>query len=69
MFMVHVWQADGRFTPLPQPCIDVGVERERNLMVLQGVGFVFETDVFAWIVQEIRSPASARNTFKVFRSS
>jgi alanyl-tRNA synthetase len=46
VFMAYEKLPDGRFAPLAQRNVDVGVGLERNLMVLQGVGSAFETDLF-----------------------
>jgi len=46
VFMQFDQQADGTQVPLPKPSIDTGAGLERVLMVLQGVGSVWETDEF-----------------------
>jgi alanyl-tRNA synthetase len=41
---------DGRLEPLERPSVDTGMGLERLLMVTQGVGSVYETDLFApWL--------------------
>ncbi|NNC78656.1 MAG: alanine--tRNA ligase [Acidimicrobiales bacterium] len=46
VFMQFDQHADGTQVPLPKPSIDTGAGLERVLMVLQGVGSVWETDEF-----------------------
>ncbi|MSP13287.1 MAG: alanine--tRNA ligase [Chloroflexi bacterium] len=46
VFMAYEKLSDGRFVPLAQRNVDVGIGLERNLMLLQGSDSVFETDLF-----------------------
>ena len=46
VFMSYELHEDGSLTPLPSNNIDTGLGLERMAAVLQGVGSVFETDVF-----------------------
>ncbi|HUY64466.1 MAG TPA: alanine--tRNA ligase [Acidimicrobiales bacterium] len=46
VFMQYNRQADGTLADLPGKSIDTGAGLERILPVLQGVGSIFETDVF-----------------------
>ena len=51
-------QRDGTLTPLPNPGIDTGMGIERLAVVVQGRSSIFETDVFAPLVQMILDNAS-----------
>jgi alanyl-tRNA synthetase len=46
VFMQFDQQPDGTRVPLPKPSIDTGAGLERNLMVAQDKGTIFDTDVF-----------------------
>jgi alanyl-tRNA synthetase len=50
VFMSYELHEDGSVTPLPANNIDTGLGLERMAAVLQGVGSVFETDVFRPLV-------------------
>lgn len=65
VFLAYDKRSDGSYAPLTQRNIDVGIGLERNLMVIQGVGSAFETDVFAPIVEAILSQARTEDPFAV----
>ena len=46
--------AEGRYEPLKQRNIDVGLGLERTLYIVQGTENIYTTDLFASIVQSIR---------------
>jgi alanyl-tRNA synthetase len=52
VFMEYFKEADGSQRPLPKKNIDTGMGLERIAMILQGVGSVFETDLFAPILEQ-----------------
>ena len=53
VFLQYNKTAEGRYEPLQQPSIDVGLGLERILCVLQGTEDVYTTDLFAPIVDRI----------------
>ena len=63
VFMAYEQRADGSYGPLQQRNVDVGVGLERNLMVLQGVGSAFETDLFQPIMAALGSVALRPSPF------
>ena len=52
-------QADGSFIPLAQKNVDTGMGLERTVAMLNGYGTVYETDVFAPIIQLLKSKTTA----------
>jgi len=46
-------QADGSLEPLPRPGIDTGMGLERLALIMQEKSSIFETDVFAPLVEEV----------------
>ena len=55
VFMQYEQQADGSRTDLPRPSIDTGMGLERMASILQGVGSVFETDLFRHLIDAAAS--------------
>src|SRR3989441_5774829 len=53
VFMQYNKTAEGRYEPLKQRNIDVGIGLERTLCVLQGISDVYSTDLFTPIVERI----------------
>ena len=53
VFLQYNKTAEGRYDPLKQRNIDVGIGLERTLCVLQGTSDVYTTDLFMPIVQRI----------------
>ena len=50
-------QADGTLQPLPNPGIDTGMGIERLALILQGRSTIFETDLFAPLVDSVLAHA------------
>lgn len=63
VFIQYDKQADGSFQPLALRSIDVGVGLERNLMVLQGVDSVYDTDLFQPLMRAIGERARSHDLF------
>jgi len=53
-------QADGSLQPLPRPGIDTGMGLERLSLIMQGRRSIFETDVFAPLVEEVMGQSERR---------
>ena len=60
VFMQYNQLATGEMVPLPKPSIDTGAGLERNLVVLQGVDSVWETDVMVPLIDEAQRETGAR---------
>jgi len=46
VFMQYDRDGSGAMTPLPRPCVDTGAGLERMSAVLQGVSWIYDTDLF-----------------------
>ncbi len=53
VFMEYNKTADGKYEPLAQKNVDTGMGLDRTIAILQGVGSVYETDVFAPVIKAI----------------
>lgn len=53
VFMQYQKLADGSFVPLDRKCVDTGMGIERTVAMLQHKGSVYETEVFASVIEEI----------------
>jgi alanyl-tRNA synthetase len=60
VFMQFDQTAPGERTPLPRPSIDTGMGLERMACVLQGVGSVFETDLFRTLIAATEEVVGAK---------
>lgn len=60
VFMEFYKELDGTQRPLPRKNIDTGMGLERISLILQGVGSVFETDLFYPILTEAATIAGVR---------
>ena len=60
VFMQFDQTAPGERTPLPKPSIDTGMGLERMACVLQGVGSVFETDLFRNLISATEDVVGAK---------
>ncbi|MFN2132156.1 MAG: alanine--tRNA ligase [Anaerolineae bacterium] len=65
VFMQYDKRADGTFGPLAQRNVDTGMGLERTLALLEGVPSLYQTELFAPIVEQIRSLARAPEPFAV----
>jgi alanyl-tRNA synthetase len=67
VFMQFNRDATGKMTPLPKPSIDTGAGLERLAVVVQGVQWTYETDLFGAILrraQELSGVALGRDSEK-----
>ena len=53
VFMQYNKTAEGKYEPLSQKNVDTGMGLERTLKTMQGVGSVYEIDIFQSIISEI----------------
>ena len=53
VFMQYYQDTQGERTPLPAPGIDTGMGLERTAVVLQGKNNIYETDLFAPIIDKV----------------
>lgn len=60
VFMQYDQDKDGKRTPLPSPCVDTGMGIERTSAVLQGKTTVYETDLFAPLIEKISALAGKK---------
>jgi alanyl-tRNA synthetase len=65
VFMQYDKRADGTFGPLAQRNVDTGMGLERTLALLEGVPSLYQTELFAPIVEQIRSLARDPELFAV----
>ncbi|CAA9381240.1 MAG: Alanyl-tRNA synthetase, partial [uncultured Chloroflexia bacterium] len=65
VFLQYDLQPDGIYTRLGQRNVDMGMGLERMLTVLQGVPTIYDTDLFAPIVEHIHARATAPQEFAV----
>ncbi|MDZ7586563.1 MAG: alanine--tRNA ligase-related protein, partial [Patescibacteria group bacterium] len=62
VFMMYNRLPDGSFETLSAKSVDAGAGLERFAMVLQGVGSVYETDIFKGLMEDINALAEVRHT-------
>jgi alanyl-tRNA synthetase len=65
VFMQYDKQADGTYTQLAARNVDTGMGLERTLAILQGAPTLYETELFAPLVDRISSLATSPNPFAV----
>ncbi len=61
VFMEFNKTADGKYERLKKPNVDTGMGLERTTVVMQGKNNVFETDIFAPVIAEIKKLARNYN--------
>ncbi len=72
VFMQYNKREDGTYEPLRQHNVDTGMGVERTIAMLQGVGTVYETELFAPVLAHIadlcgRAPDQDADTTRAFR--
>lgn len=60
VFMQYNKAEDGTFSPLKRKCVDTGMGVERTVAMLQGKKSVYDTEVFASIIQSIEELAGVK---------
>ncbi|MBM4164520.1 MAG: alanine--tRNA ligase [Lentisphaerae bacterium] len=60
VFMQYNKTADGRYEPLKQNNVDTGMGVERTICMMNGCQTVYETELFAPLMAQIRALATAR---------
>ena len=60
VFMQYNKAEDGSFSPLKRKCVDTGMGVERTVAMLQGKKSVYDTEVFASIIQSIEELAGVK---------
>jgi alanyl-tRNA synthetase len=66
--LVEIWnnvfiefdRRDGRYLPLPRPCVDTGMGLERTLLAIEGVSSVYETSALAPLVHALDTGTDQR---------
>ena len=61
VFMQYLQTADGKYLPLPFNSVDTGSGIERLVMTLNGLDSVYETEVYAPIIDFVRNNCAAPN--------
>ncbi len=59
VFMQYAKQADGSFAKLDRKCVDTGMGVERTSTILQGKETVYDTEVFAPVIEAIEKVSGA----------
>lgn len=69
VFMQYEKTASSEFVPLQQHNVDTGMGLERVAMIAQGVPTIFETDLFAPLIQELHKvlPEAVKHDERVLR--
>jgi alanyl-tRNA synthetase len=65
VFLQYDKQNDGRYLPLSQHNVDLGMGLDRLLPIVEGVPSIYDTDLFVPIVEAIRSLATRHEPFAI----